>query len=135
MATASLRRAYVARLRLYHFGFLSRTNKKVAIKNPVQTSAHTSHVWPSGILPRVKRKMPIINGTTTRKIASLFILVPLRSSYFCLQQRGVCRKTQQDGKLPLGRIADAHRDDGKRYVVHADEKLTAFLELESAVRA
>jgi hypothetical protein len=28
-------------------------------------------------------------------------------------------------------IADAHRDDGKRYVVRADEKLTAFLELES----
>jgi hypothetical protein len=28
-------------------------------------------------------------------------------------------------------IADAHRD-GKRYVVHADEKLTAFLELERA---
>jgi hypothetical protein len=32
-------------------------------------------------------------------------------------------------------IVDAHRDDGKRFVVHADEKLTAFLELESAVRA
>jgi hypothetical protein len=30
-------------------------------------------------------------------------------------------------------VADAHRDDGKRYVVHADEKLTAFVELESAV--
>jgi len=30
-------------------------------------------------------------------------------------------------------IADAHRD-GKRFVVHADEKLTAFLELESAIR-
>src|SRR5262249_9208073 len=28
-------------------------------------------------------------------------------------------------------IADAHRGDGKRYVVRADEKLTAFLELES----
>ena len=27
-------------------------------------------------------------------------------------------------------VADAHRDDGKRYVVHADQKLTAFLELE-----
>ncbi len=26
-------------------------------------------------------------------------------------------------------VADAHRDDGKRYVVHADEKLTAFVEL------
>jgi hypothetical protein len=31
-------------------------------------------------------------------------------------------------------IADAHRGDGKRYVVHADEKLTAFLELKSAIR-
>jgi hypothetical protein len=28
-------------------------------------------------------------------------------------------------------IADAHRDDGKRFVVRADEKLTAFVELES----
>jgi len=32
-------------------------------------------------------------------------------------------------------IADAHRDDGKRFVVRADEKLTAFLELEAASRA
>jgi hypothetical protein len=27
-------------------------------------------------------------------------------------------------------IADAHRDNGKRFIVSADEKLTAFLELE-----
>jgi len=32
-------------------------------------------------------------------------------------------------------IVDAHRDNGKRFVVHADEKLTAFLELEAAIRA
>jgi hypothetical protein len=32
-------------------------------------------------------------------------------------------------------IADAHRGDGKRYVVRADEMLTAFLELEAAIRA
>jgi len=32
-------------------------------------------------------------------------------------------------------IVDAHRDDGKRFVVRADEKLTPFLELESATRA
>ena len=32
-------------------------------------------------------------------------------------------------------IADAHRDDGKRFVVRADEKLTAFVELESAIGA
>ena len=31
-------------------------------------------------------------------------------------------------------ITDAHRDDGKHFIVHADEKLTAFLELESATR-
>jgi len=30
-------------------------------------------------------------------------------------------------------IVDARRCDGKRFVVHADEKLTAFLELERAV--
>jgi hypothetical protein len=30
-------------------------------------------------------------------------------------------------------IVDAHRDDGKRFVVRADGKLTAFLELESAI--
>jgi hypothetical protein len=31
-------------------------------------------------------------------------------------------------------VADAHRGDGKRYVVRADEKLTAFLQLESPIR-
>jgi hypothetical protein len=30
-------------------------------------------------------------------------------------------------------IVDAHRGDGKRFVVHADEKATAFLELERAI--
>jgi hypothetical protein len=30
-------------------------------------------------------------------------------------------------------IADAHRGDGERFVVRADEKLTAFLELEAAI--
>ena len=31
-------------------------------------------------------------------------------------------------------IVDAQRGDGRRFVVHADEKLTAFVELELAVR-
>src|SRR6266481_7422596 len=30
-------------------------------------------------------------------------------------------------------IADAHRDNGKRFVGGADEKLTAFMELESGI--
>jgi hypothetical protein len=32
-------------------------------------------------------------------------------------------------------IVEAHRNDGKRFVVRADEKLTAFMELESAIAA
>jgi hypothetical protein len=31
-------------------------------------------------------------------------------------------------------IVDAHRDDGKRFVLHAEEKLSAFFELEAAIR-
>jgi len=31
-------------------------------------------------------------------------------------------------------IVDASRGDGKQFVVHADQKVTAFLELESAIR-
>ncbi len=31
-------------------------------------------------------------------------------------------------------LADAHRDDGKRFVGRADEKLTAFLDLERVTR-
>jgi precorrin-6B methylase 1 len=30
-------------------------------------------------------------------------------------------------------FADAHRDDGKRFIVRADEKLSAFVELERQV--
>jgi hypothetical protein len=32
-------------------------------------------------------------------------------------------------------VADAHRGDAQRFVVRAEEKLTAFLELEPAIRA
>jgi hypothetical protein len=31
-------------------------------------------------------------------------------------------------------IVDAHRGDGQRFIVRADEKLTPFLEPESAIR-
>jgi hypothetical protein len=39
--------------------------------------------------------------------------------------------------IPTGErsgIVDAHRGDGKRFVVHSDEKLTAFAEPETAIR-
>ncbi len=38
-----------------------------------------------------------------------------------------------DSQARTIRIADAHRDDEKHFVVHANEKLTAFLELESVI--
>jgi hypothetical protein len=34
----------------------------------------------------------------------------------------------------LPRIADAHRDSEKRFVARSDEKLTAFVKLELAIR-
>jgi hypothetical protein len=37
---------------------------------------------------------------------------------------------------PQGRtiwIVDAHRDDGRRFIVHSDEKLSAFVEVEREV--
>jgi len=64
----------------------------------------------------------------------------------CKKRQGVCNVTEiQRLKLELCRncgfhrvndlfVADAHRDDGKRFVAHADEKLTAFLELERVTR-
>jgi hypothetical protein len=35
-----------------------------------------------------------------------------------------------DGERRTVWIVDAHHDDGKRFVVRADEKLTAFIELD-----
>jgi hypothetical protein len=38
-----------------------------------------------------------------------------------------------DGEGRTVWIVDAHRGDGKRFVVRADEKLTAFVELQRAI--
>jgi hypothetical protein len=46
---------------------------------------------------------------------------------------GCVSATDSNGRTTW--IADAHRDDRKRFVVRADEKLTAFLELESAIHS
>ena len=55
------------------------------------------------------------------------------------------RRQSQQSRLELGLrlshgfqgrtiwIVDAHRDDGRRFIVHADEILTAFVELERQV--
>jgi hypothetical protein len=48
-----------------------------------------------------------------------------------------CPRTASSDDDSEGRtiwIADAHRDDGQRFVVYADEKPTAFLDLERVIR-
>jgi hypothetical protein len=44
------------------------------------------------------------------------------------------RFSAADSNGPTIFVVDAHRDDGKRFVVRADERLTAFVELELAMR-
>ena len=45
---------------------------------------------------------------------------------------GCVATIDRDGRTIF--IADAHRGDGKRFVVHSHEMLTAFLELEATLQ-
>ena len=48
---------------------------------------------------------------------------------------GVCAGSQSSTlRSEQSGFVDTHRGDGKRFVVRADEKPTAFLELEAAIR-
>ena len=42
---------------------------------------------------------------------------------------------QSIAKVEVIWIVDAHLDDGNRFIVRSDEKLTPFLEMETAVRS
>jgi hypothetical protein len=78
-------------------------------------------------------------------LAGLFVLTPMRSqavNYWEIIADNLKKAGWSYGYVSAvdsqGRtiwIADAHRDDGKRYVARADEKLSAFIELESAIRS
>src|SRR6266487_3891036 len=69
------------------------------------------------------------NWGTARKALSLF----LRDASLTISAKPVgswgC-VSAVDSKGRTIWIADAHRGDGQRFIVHADEKLTAFLELQ-----
>jgi hypothetical protein len=84
--------------------------------------------------------MPITSGATRLSICFALEMPPRKS------MRSIANKISKSGWSwgcvsgvdSNGRtifVADAHRGDGKRFVVRADEKLTAFVELELAIRA
>ena len=62
------------------------------------------------------------------QIALLFLLPP---PAILGSKRGCISAIDSHGRTIW--IADAHRDDGKRFIVHSDKLLTAFPELERAV--
>jgi hypothetical protein len=61
------------------------------------------------------------------------MLANMKSSFTRLELGAVFSAVDCEGEQSW--IVDAHRDDGKRFVVRADEKLTVFLELELAIHA
>jgi len=63
-------------------------------------------------------------ASTTR-----FIADNLSASGWCL---GWVSAIDSEGRTIF--VADAHRDNGKRFIVTADEKLRAFLELQRVTR-
>jgi hypothetical protein len=60
----------------------------------------------------------------------LAVFGSVRSFAFCAHHVSAIYRDE-----PTIWIADAHRGDGKRFIVRAYEKLTAFLELEAAILA
>jgi hypothetical protein len=89
------------------------------------------------VLANTPRSVPVeenpsitlnIDGAVALITAKCFLLPQFKEagrSWGCVSAVDSCGRTIW--------IADAHRGDGKRFVVQADEKLTAFLELERAV--
>ncbi len=59
--------------------------------------------------------------------------MPSEQKWYALTGRvlGCVSAIESNGRTIF--VADAHRGDGKRFVVHADEKLAAFRELESTI--
>jgi hypothetical protein len=93
----------------------------------VVTLGHISHIWgnwkhrpkPHGAADGANRSREILGNHS-------------RQSQQAGWSWGCVATVDSNGRTIF--VANAHRDDGKRFVVHADQKLTAFGELESAIR-
>ena len=54
----------------------------------------------------------------------------LLTTSFSLAEALTTSSPSRSARLTLAWIVDAHRGDGRRFIVHAHEKLSAFVELE-----
>ena len=77
-----------------------------------------------GGLAKATAAVAKINAATKNRAVSVFMIQKLTTN---------CISATEIGGGPAIWIADAHRGDGKRFIVHADEILSAFVELEREV--
>jgi hypothetical protein len=78
----------------------------------------------------VRESVPvIISGSAIRKIPSSQTRITASCERLSWSW-GCVSAANSEGRTIW--IADAHRDNGKRFVARADEKLTTLVELESA---
>src|SRR5437773_676522 len=75
--------------------------------------------------------MPNIRGSGSFSFSLFFHII----EFLEVETSNCCRSLRRKAFYCARRrrAVDAHRDDGKRFIVGADDKLTAFLELERAV--
>ena len=80
----------------------------------------------------------VIFGEMPSLVFSGFFGAKLQKTSRCLQRhRNTAVGAVSQLWIPTGErsvVVDANRGHGQRFVVHADEKLTAFLELEKVPR-
>jgi hypothetical protein len=73
------------------------------------------------------------NTTTQSEYVAVFgKMIIAGSPKKCRLDSGYVSALDRDGRTIF--VASAHRDDGKRFIVHADEKLSGFAELESVIQ-
>ena len=80
------------------------------------------------IKPKRKLESPLLNINVLKPVEVMNKLIERTSPII----RSINEVVSCSWRWRTVWIADAHRGDGKRFVVRADEILTAFLELESA---
>src|SRR5206468_4308279 len=103
----------------------------ISITAPLSTSACSSVVRTSALVKLSGATLAAIVSKTLKcgfaSLTSSLFMPSIRAAVAFLSAYFSISSNSANSKL---RIADAHRGDGQRFIVHADEKLTAFLELE-----